>query len=206
MDSSDARERARAHLLASAEVKRSIAEGCLDEIVRGAELIVEALRVGGKVMLCGNGGSAADSQHIAAEFTSRLSAEFERPALAALALTTDTSFLTANSNDYGFAHVFERLVEALGRKEDVLIGISTSGNSENVIRAVQLCGRQGIRTIGLLGAGGGRLRGLVDIAIVVPCSHTQHIQEGHIAIGHVVCDLVQRILFSAVSHSDGMRH
>ena len=195
MNASEARDRALAHLLASAEVKRRIAETCLDEILAAAEMIAEALQAGGKVMLCGNGGSAADSQHIAAEFTNRLSAELERPALAALALTTNTSFLTANANDYGFAHVFERQVEALGRDGDVLIGISTSGNSENVVRAIRLCPGRGIKTIGLLGGNGGQLRELVDLAIVVPSTNTQRIQEGHIAIGHVLCDLVERTLF-----------
>jgi D-sedoheptulose 7-phosphate isomerase len=191
-----AHERARAHLLASAEVKRRMAEKCLEEIVAAAEMIAQALRAGGKVMLCGNGGSAADSQHIAAEFTNRLSADLERPALAALALTTDTSFLTANANDYGFEHVFERQVEALGREGDILIGISTSGNSQNVVRAVRFCRDRGIKTIGLLGGNGGQLRELVDLAIVVPSASTQHIQEVHITIGHILCDLVERAIFA----------
>ncbi|MBM4431815.1 MAG: SIS domain-containing protein [Chloroflexi bacterium] len=195
MDPRRARERARAHLLVSAEVKRRIAETCLDEILAAAEMIAGALRAEGKVMLCGNGGSAADSQHIAAEFTNRLSADLERPALAALALTTDTSFLTANANDYGFEHVFERQVEAVGREGDVLIGISTSGNSQNVVRAVRFCRGRGIKTIGLLGGDGGQLRALVDLAIVVPSTSPQHVQEGHIAIGHIVCELVERTLF-----------
>jgi D-sedoheptulose 7-phosphate isomerase len=195
MNTTDARERARAHLLASAEVKRRIAETCLDEIVAGAEMIAQSLQAGGKVMLCGNGGSAADSQHIAAEFTNRLRAELERPALAALALTTDTSFLTSNANDYGFEHVFGRQVEALGREGDVLIGISTSGNSENVMRAVKFCRGRSIKTIGLLGGNGGQLRELVDLAIVVPSTNTQRIQEGHITVGHILCDLVERAVF-----------
>ncbi|MBI3895985.1 MAG: SIS domain-containing protein [Acidobacteria bacterium] len=195
MNSLEARERVRTHLLASAETKRRIADTCLEDILTAATIITEALRAGGKVMLCGNGGSAADSQHIAAELTSRLSAEFERPALAAVALTTDTSFLTANANDYGFGYVFERQVEALGRKDDVLVGISTSGNSENVVRAIRSCRERGIKTIGLLGGTGGQIRNLVDVAIVVPSTSTQHIQEGHIAIGHIVCDLVERAIF-----------
>ena len=195
MDGLTARERARDHLTASAETKRRIAETCLDEILRAAELVTAALRTGGKVMTCGNGGSAADSQHISAEFANRLSAEFERPALATMALTTDTSFLTANANDFGFGHVFERQVQALGCEKDVLIGISTSGNAENVVRAVQLCRERGIKTIGLLGGTGGRLGDLVDVAIIVPSASTQHVQEGHIAIGNILCDLVERAIF-----------
>ncbi|MBM4430821.1 MAG: SIS domain-containing protein [Chloroflexi bacterium] len=195
MDSNYARQRIRTHLLASAEVKRRIAETCLEEILAAAEMITAALRAGGKVMLCGNGGSAADSQHIAAEFTNRLSAELERPALAALALTTDTSFLTANANDHGFEHVFERQVEALGREGDILISISTSGNSQNVVRAVRFCRSRGVKTIGLLGGNGGQLGTLVDLAIVVPSTNTQHIQEGHITVGHILCDLVERVMF-----------
>jgi len=192
----EARKCVQTHLLASAEVKQRVANACLDDIIAAAEMIVETMQAGGKIMLCGNGGSAADSQHIAAEFTNRLSTALERPALAALALTTDTSFLTANANDYGFEHVFERQVEALGKKGDVLVGISTSGNSQNVIRAVRLCRQRGIRTIGLLGGDGGQLRVLVDLAIVVPSNNTQYIQEAHIAIGHIMCELVEKSLFN----------
>ncbi len=195
MDSNQARERVRAHLTASAEVKRQIAETCTDGILQAADMITEALRRGNKLMLCGNGGSAADSQHIAAEFTNRMSPEIERPAMAALALTTDTSFLTSNANDYGYEHVFERQIEGLGREGDVLIGISTSGNSRNVVRAVQYCRGRGIGTIGFLGGSGGELRPLVDLPLVVPSPNTQHIQEGHITIGHVVSDLVEQRLY-----------
>ncbi len=121
-------------------------------------------------MLCGNGGSAADSQHMAAEFTSRLRASLERPPIAAIALTTDTSFLTARANDYGFDEVFERLVLGLGQPADVLIGISTSGNSENVVRAVKCCHARNILTVGFLGCSGGKLGSLVDIPIIVPAT------------------------------------
>jgi len=189
------RECARTHLLASAKVKRDVAAACLGEIVAAAEMMIQTLRTGGKVMLCGNGGSAADSQHIAAEFTNRLSADLPRAPLAALALTTDTSFLTANANDYGFEHVFERQVQALGRDGDVLIGISTSGTSRNVVRAVQCCRELHIKTVGLLGGNGGEVRPLVDVAIVVPSTSTQHVQEAHITIGHIVSELVEEALF-----------
>lgn len=196
MKSRDEREHVRTHLLNSADIKRRVAETCIDGILRAAEMVTEALRTGCKVMLCGNGGSAADSQHIAAEFTNRLRPDLQRPAMAALALTTDTSFLTSNANDYGFEHVFERQVEGLGREGDVLIGISTSGNSRNVIRAVQVCRNRRIATIGLLGGSGGQLRPLVDLAVVVPSSSTQHIQEAHITIGHIVSELVEQRLFA----------
>jgi len=189
------RERARAHLISSAEVKQRIAATCLDEILAAAEMVAQTLQAGGKVMLCGNGGSAADSQHIAAEFTNRMSPELQRPAMAALALTTDTSFLTSNANDYAFENVFERQVEGLGREGDVLVGISTSGNSRNVVRAVQFCRGRRIKTIRLLGGSGGQLRTLVDLAIVVPSTSTQHIQEAHITIGHIISEFAEQRLF-----------
>jgi len=188
-------QRVRAHLQASAEAKRRTAEACAADVVTAAQLISSSLQAGGKLLLCGNGGSAADCQHLAAEFTNRLSTSRERPALAALALTTDTSFLTSMSNDYGFAHVFERQVQALGRPGDVLMGISTSGNAENVLLAVRFGRLHGLRTIGLLGGSGGHLRQEAELSILVPETSTQHIQEVHIAIGHILCDLVERCLF-----------
>lgn len=195
----DDASRVRAHLLTSADVKRDMAHSQGDAVAAAAELVAAALRTGNKVMLCGNGGSASDAQHIAAEFTNRLRAEVQRPALPALALTTDTSFLTSHANDYGFETVFQRQIEALGRAGDVLVAISTTGNSENVIRAVQACRASAVRTVGLLGAGGGRLRSLVDLAIVVPSDLTQHIQETHIAVGHILCELVEDALFPALT-------
>jgi D-sedoheptulose 7-phosphate isomerase len=199
--SRDDREHVRAHLLTSADVKRRVAETCLDEILAAVERITTALQTGHKLMLCGNGGSAADAQHLAAEFTNRMRADLQRPAMAALALTTDTSFLTSNANDYGFEYVFERQIEGLGHPGDVLMGISTSGNSRNVIRAVQCCRNRQIQTIGLLGGAGGKLRSLVDLAILVPSSSTQHIQEAHITIGHVVSELVEQRLFGNPSNT-----
>ena len=147
-------------------------------------------------MLCGNGGSAADSQHLAAEFTSVLRQDFPRPGLAAIALTTDTSYLTARSNDFGFEQVYARLVESLGRPGDILVGISTSGNSGNIIAAFSVARDRCITTIGLTGANGGKLAALSDILIAVPSTKTQHIQETHITIGHVICQLVEEQLFS----------
>jgi D-sedoheptulose 7-phosphate isomerase len=191
IDRDTAIRRTQTHLLASGEVKRRVADLCTEQIVRAASAMLESLRQGGKIMLCGNGGSAADAQHIAAEFTNRLRPEVQRPALAALALTTDSSFLTAHANDYAFETVFQRQVEALGREEDILLAISTSGNSRNLLCAVESCRGAGIATTGLLGGHGGRLRELVDLAIVVPSEDTQHIQEAHIAIGHILVDLIE---------------
>ncbi len=187
---------AREYLLNSAAVSHDVAERCLDSIVAAAQLIVTAFRGEGKLLLCGNGGSAADCQHMAGELVNRLTADFPRPALPAIALTTDTSVLTALANDSGFEGVFERQVQALGRPGDVLLGISTSGSSTNVVRAVTAARAIGIRTVVLTGAQG-RLKELVDIAIVVPSDSTQHIQEAHLTIEHLLCYLIERDLFGA---------
>lgn len=148
-------------------------------------------------MLCGNGGSAADSQHIAAEFTSILSQKFERRALPAIALTTDTSFLTARGNDYGFDSVFSRQVEALGKSGDVLIGTSTSGNAKNVLLALEAARQIGIKTIGLTGSGGGKMATTVDFCLRVPSDLTAHIQECHITMGHIIVAIVEKHLFNS---------
>ena len=185
----------REHLLRSAEVKQSLAERCAGEIAEAANLVAESLLHGGKILLCGNGGSAADCQHIAAEFTSILSKEFLRPAMAAIALTTDTSFLTASANDFGFEGIFARQVEALARTGDVLVGISTSGSSPNVIRAVSRARELGLRTVVLTGGGGGQLARAADVVIKAPSESTSHIQESHIAIGHAICAVVEQAMF-----------
>ncbi|MEZ5308707.1 MAG: D-glycero-beta-D-manno-heptose 1-phosphate adenylyltransferase [Pyrinomonadaceae bacterium] len=161
-----------------------------ESIRRCAALIVEALRNGGKVLICGNGGSAADAQHIAAEFVGRY--ETERRSLPAIALTTDTSALTAISNDYGFDKVFERQVSGLAAPGDVLIAISTSGNSPNINAAVMRAREIGCATIGLTGAGGKKLAGLCDNSVLVPSTRTARIQEAHITIGHIWCEIVDR--------------
>ncbi|MGD2069792.1 MAG: SIS domain-containing protein [Gemmatimonadota bacterium] len=155
---------------------------------RVARLTTEALRGGGKLLFCGNGGSAADAQHLAAEYVVRF--RRDRPGLAALALTTDTSVLTAGANDFGFGEVFARQVQALGREGDVLFLHSTSGESENLLRAAEVARAAGIVTVGLLARGGGRLRERVDHALVVPTDVTAHAQELHLALGHLICDLV----------------
>lgn len=190
-----ARALIREHLLQSAEVKQSLAEQCVAEISEAARLMADSLERGGKILLCGNGGSAADCQHIATEFTSVLSKDFVRPAMAAIALTTDTSFLTASANDFGFETVFARQIEALGRPGDVLVGISTSGNSSNVVLAVARAREIGLRTVILTGVTGGQLAHSADVAIKVPSDSTSHIQESHITIGHVICALVEQAMF-----------
>ena len=185
----------RNHLTKSSEVKLEVAKHCVDDISRAAILITNSLKNDGKIMLCGNGGSAADCQHISAEFASVLSQDFFRPALAAISLTTDTSFITANANDYGFEGIFERQVEALGRKGDSLIGISTSGNSKNVLRAINFAKNRGIHTIALTGLSGGQMADAADVCVRVPSTNTQFIQESHIAIGHILCELAEKGLF-----------
>jgi D-sedoheptulose 7-phosphate isomerase len=186
-----ARKRARDYLIASASVTRLAAERCDRDIAAAASAIATSLRSGGKLLLCGNGGSAADCQHIAAEFVNLLRRENLRGALPAIALTTDSSILTACANDFGFEEVFARQVEALGRSGDVLMGSSTSGNSENVIRAMQAAQLAGITTIGLTGEQPGRLAGCSDILICAPTDDTQHIQEVHIAAGHLIAELTE---------------
>ena len=186
--------RVRDHLLESADVKRCAVETCMESILAAADQIAETFLHGGKVLLCGNGGSAADCQHMATEFVNRLTKGFERPGLPAIALTTDTSFLTAFSNDYEFEGLFERQVCALGKPGDVLIGISTSGNSANVLRAVEAAIETDMKTIALTGRDG-RLGGMASVGILVPSGNTQHIQEAHLAIEHIICDLVERSVF-----------
>lgn len=187
-------DRVLTHLLASAEIKRQVAEKCVGSILAAAHMIAETFRSGGKVLLCGNGGSAADCQHMAAEFVSRLTMDVERPGLPAIALTTDTSFLTAFANDVGFEGVFARQVQALGKPGDVVIAISTSGNSTNVIRAVEAARAARMHTIVLTGASG-RLAEMANVVISVPSAMTQYIQEAHLSIEHILCDLVERSLF-----------
>src|SRR2546421_10089316 len=194
------RETARAYLRESADTKRGTADSCDDAIIAAADLIAQSFRAGAKVLLCGNGGSAADCQHMATEFVSRLTKSFERPGLPAIALTTDTSFLTAFANDCGFDGVFERQVQALGRPGDVLIGISTSGNSPNVVLAVKYARVAGLRSVVLTGARG-VLASLADVAISVPSTDTQHIQETHLAVEHLICWLVEPELFSSPAAS-----
>ncbi len=184
-----------AELNASAATKRNIIDQCSDTISQAVDLIVGSLHQGKKILLCGNGGSAADAQHIATEFIIRMSPSITRPAIPAIALTTDSSMLTAGANDIGYDNVFARAVEGLGTAGDVLVGISTSGTSESVNRAVSTARSKGMLTIGLLGKAGGKTKELVDIAIIVPSHDTQRIQEGHITIGHILCGLIEREMY-----------
>ncbi|MEE9187033.1 MAG: D-sedoheptulose 7-phosphate isomerase [Bacteroidota bacterium] len=178
----------------SAEVKKKMAGACTPSILKAADLLINAFKSRKKVLLCGNGGSAADSQHIATELVIHLS-DKDRPALPAIALTTDTSNLTAGANDLGFEHTFARSVEALGEEGDVLIALSTSGKSQNVNNAIRAAKEKKMRVIGLLGKGGGQSKELVDVAVIVPSDDTQRVQEGHITIGHILCGLVEQELF-----------
>ena len=193
MSHPDAPARVRAILHESMAVKQALADGAAETVARAAELCTAGLQAGGKILLFGNGGSASDAQHIAGELTGRLSRE--RPALPAIALTANSSDLTAIGNDYGFDHVFTRLIQAHGREGDVAVAISTSGNSPNVLAAVKEARERGLTTIGLIGKDGGKLAPLVDCAIVVPSNDTQRIQESHITIGHALCELVDEALF-----------
>ncbi|MBK7632549.1 MAG: SIS domain-containing protein [Ignavibacteriales bacterium] len=179
----------------SSETKLKIKDQLADEIIKAVDIVVASYKDGNKLLLCGNGGSAADCQHIATEFMIRLSHHIQRPALPAIALTTDSSNLTAGGNDIGFENVFARNVEGLGVLGDVLLAISTSGNSANIIKAVEAAHAKGMKVIGLLGGSGGNLKSIVDLPIVVPSSNTQRIQEGHITIAHIICELVEDTLY-----------
>lgn len=179
----------------SSATKLAMIESCKTEILQAVDLLVNSFKNGNKLLLCGNGGSAADCQHIATEFMIRLNHNINRPALAAIALTTDTSNLTAGGNDIGFENVFARNVEGLGNNGDVLLAISTSGNSPNVIKAVEKAHEKNIKVVGFLGGNGGKLKSLVDIAVVIPTSNTQRIQEGHITAAHILCELTELELY-----------
>ncbi len=187
----------RDRFLESAKVKEKIAndDELISKISKVAVDIVEALKRGNKVLLCGNGGSAADAQHIAAELLGKF--YLHRRALPAISLNTNTSILTAIANDYSYDDVFSRQVEGLGKEGDILIGISTSGNSKNVINAIKKCKEMSIETIGLSGGSGGKMKELCDICICIPSDSTPRIQEAHITVGHVICEIVEREMFKS---------
>jgi D-sedoheptulose 7-phosphate isomerase len=180
-------------IVADADILRTI-----ETVTR---LCVSALRGGNKILLAGNGGSAADAQHLAAELVSRF--YVDRPGLAAIALTTDTSALTAIGNDYGFDKLFSRQIDALGRSGDVFIGISTSGNSPNLLNAFAESRARGLVTVGLTGRSGGKMAALCDHCVRMPSSETPKIQEGHIVVGHIICGLVEREMFPRASKEPG---
>jgi D-sedoheptulose 7-phosphate isomerase len=192
----EVKERVRQQITDSISVKQEIlgSESLIDTVTEVAQVCISAFRRGNRVLLAGNGGSAADAQHIAAEFVSRF--EFDRPGLPSIALTTDTSMLTAIGNDYGFERLFLRQLEANGRKGDVFIGISTSGNSKNILMALESCGRLGITSVGMAGRGG-EIQSKCDYVISVPSSNTARVQESHIMIGHIICGLVESEMFRA---------
>ena len=181
-------------LRAAAAVHEAVGVTEASAIARAARLIADGFRGGGKLLLCGNGGSAADCQHMAAEFVSRLTREFDRPGLAAIALTTDTSYLTAYANDFGFDGVFARQVETLGRPGDVLLAISTSGGSRNVILAAEEARRRKMGIVALVGEGGPLVHA-ADVVIRVASPDTQLVQQAHAAVEHLICHLVERQVF-----------
>ncbi len=185
---------ATAHLRESIRVKEAVIERCLPDLLKVADVTTKCFADGNKVLICGNGGSAADSQHLAAEFISTLSTKFPRKALPAIALTTDSSTMTARANDYGFDEVFSRQVEALGVPGDILISISTSGGSRNCIRAMEVAKEQGMINVALVGGTGGKMAEIADYAIVVPSDQTMHVQESHLALYHIYCYIVERQL------------
>lgn len=178
----------------SANIKRIMAQNLADVIADAARIILNVYRAGGKVLLIGNGGSAADAQHIAAELVGRF--KLERVGLPAIALTTNTSSLTALANDYGYDTVFSRQLEALASDKDVLIAITTSGTSTNILKAVEMARSKGLVVIALTGENGGKLKDMADSTIVVPSNDTARIQEAHITIGHIICHLVEKELFN----------
>jgi len=177
----------------SIEAKKLVSEQLPENIQKSAEIIINALKAGNKLLICGNGGSAADSQHFAAELCGRF--EIDRKTLPAIALTTNTSIVTAIGNDYGFDTIFEKQVEALGKPGDVFFGITTSGNSPNIISALEKAKSIEMKTILLLGRDGGKLKDQSDVDLIVPCQNTARIQESHIMIIHIICKLVEDALF-----------
>lgn len=185
-------ELARTSAREAATMLAALAVAPLDELVTASEWAVETLRDGGKILLFGNGGSAADAQHLAAELVGKF--ERERAGLAAIALTTDTSALTAIGNDFGIEHVFERQLTAIGRPGDLAVALSTSGDSRNVVVAVEAARSLAIRTVGFTGSAGGALAGVADLTLRAPSSRPARVQEAHIVLGHVLCELIEASL------------
>ena len=186
------RERIKDILLESIQVKEELLRAGIGEIVEITNLILECLKKDGKVMIFGNGGSASDSQHIAAELVGRF--KKDRTALAAIALTTNTSILTSLANDYGYEIVFAKQIEALGQKNDIAIGLSTSGKAKNVLLGIKQAKKMGLKTVSLTGGDGGELAKLADASLVVPSAVTARIQEAHITIGHIICEIIEQTL------------
>jgi len=195
------RKKAEVHLIESAKIKQLTSEKCMNQILSAAQLIIDTFLSGGKVLLCGNGGSAADCQHMATEFVNTLDKNFTRPTLPAFALTTDTSVITSFANDFGFDGVYERQVQGLGKPNDLLIGISTSGNSKNVIRAMVAANGLKMHTLALTG-NSGKLQKIADVVISIPSKNTQYIQEAHLSVEHILCELVEHYLFVGIKKKE----
>lgn len=195
MDRETARANARQYLQDVGDLFARVRDACADDVAEAVELLVGSFRAGGKLLICGNGGSAADAQHLATEFVSTLTIDHARPSIPAIALTTDTSLLTAVANDFGVEGMFSRQVESLGRPGDVLLAISTSGSSPNVVRAAERAAELELRVVALTGETGGELAPLADVAILVPSRVTAHIQECHLAIEQLLALLVERELY-----------
>lgn len=187
------RERINAELEEHARIIKEITPTQIENIRKVSELVIDCYKNGGKVVLFGNGGSAADAQHIAGELVGKL--RLQRESLPAISLTTNTSIMSALGNDYGFDCIFERQVEGFVESKDIVIGISTSGDSENVIKGILKAREKGAKTVALTGRGGGKLLQIADVLLQVPSSNTQRIQEAHILIGHIICGLVEEELF-----------
>jgi D-sedoheptulose 7-phosphate isomerase len=195
VDADAVRERADAYLADATALMAEVRATCLDDIIAASALVTEALRAGHALLICGNGGSAADAQHLATEFVSALTLDHPRPAMRAMALTTDTSALTAIANDYGADRMFARQIEAIGTARDVLLAISTSGTSPNIVAAAEAARSAGITVIALTGASGGAVAPLADVAIRVPSTITAHIQECHLAIEQLLALIAERSLY-----------
>ncbi len=189
------KNRIKEEILESAKIKTDLAESCVDDIITASNLMLESIINGGKIIWCGNGGSAADAQHLSTELMGGMT-KIERKPIPSIALTTDTSFLTAWTNDTDFETVFSRQIQGIGSKGDVLVGISTSGNSKNIIAAIKQAQFKELTTIGLTGASGGVLAGIPDVTIRVPSDKTERIQECHIMIGQILCKLLENSILS----------
>jgi D-sedoheptulose 7-phosphate isomerase len=195
VDAETVRARADTYLADTAAVLVEVRAACLDDIAAASAMLIEAFRAHHALLICGNGGSAADAQHLATEFVSALTLDHARPAMRAIALTTDTSALTAIANDYGADRMFARQIEAIGTPGDVLLAISTSGNSPNILAAAEAARAAGIGIVTMTGASGGAVASLADVAIRVPSTTTAHIQESHLAIEHLLAMLAERALY-----------
>ena len=195
MDREDLRQAARDYLEETSRTVDGVRTSCVDEVAEAAGVLASALRDGGKVLICGNGGSAADAQHLATELVGTLTRDHVRPSIPAIALTTDSSLLTAVANDYGVERMFARQIESLGSPGDVLIAISTSGASANVLAAAEEARARGLAVVALTGASGGKLVPMADVAIRVPSDVTAHVQESHLAIEQLLALLIERALY-----------